>query len=190
MQRTSFKDMACSLARSLEIAGEWWTPLVLRDIWMGRTRFEEIQTNLDISRKLLAERLDTLVREGVLRRQRYETRPPRYEYRLTEKGEELMVVLLALLSWGDRWTAKKAGPPALIRHLGCGETVEAEVKCSSCGEALRARDVLLEPGPGLKFGRGARPLPERHPFHALSLELAKRRRRTGAGRKARAATRR
>src|SRR3954454_2483146 len=107
MQRTSFGDMACSIARSLDIAGEWWTPLVLRDIWMGRTRFDEIQENLDVSRKLLTIRLDNLVRQGVLTRQLYEERPQRYDYLLTEKGQELVVVLLALLSWGDRWTAKE-----------------------------------------------------------------------------------
>jgi DNA-binding HxlR family transcriptional regulator len=166
MQRTSFRDMSCSIARSVDVAGEWWTPLVLRDIWMGRTRFEEIQQNLDISRKLLADRLDTLVRERVVGRKRYQDRPPRYEYLLTEKGEELMVVLLALLSWGDRWTAKRAGPPMLMRHEGCGELVEAEVRCSSCDEPLRAREVMLEPGPGLKMGRGARPLPPRYGLHA------------------------
>jgi DNA-binding HxlR family transcriptional regulator len=173
MQRTPFRDMTCSIARSLDVAAEWWTPLVLRDIWMGRTRFEEIQENLDISRKLLAGRLDTLVKEGVASRRRYQDRPPRHEYLLTEKGEELMVVLLALLSWGDRWTAKKAGPPMLVRHKACRELVEAEVRCSSCGGLLHANEVTLEPGPGLKTGWGTRPLPERHPLHAASLEAGR-----------------
>jgi DNA-binding HxlR family transcriptional regulator len=165
--------MTCSIARSLDVAGEWWTPLVLRDIWMGRSRFEEIQENLDVSRKLLADRLDTLVREKVVTRQRYQDRPPRYEYLLTEKGEELMVALLALLSWGDRWTAGGDGPPMLMRHKGCRKSVEAQVRCSGCDEPLRAREVRLEPGPGLKVGRGSRPLPARHPQHAASLEAAR-----------------
>jgi DNA-binding HxlR family transcriptional regulator len=177
--------MTCSIARSLDIAGEWWTPLVLRDIWMGRTRFEEIQENLDVSRKLLAGRLDTLVREGVLSRHRYQDRPPRHEYLLTEKGEELVEVLLALLSWGDRWTATKAGPPMLVRHKGCGKIVEPEVRCSGCGEPLRAGESRLEPGPGLKFGWGTRPLPERHPLHAASLEATKERRRSEVAPKSR-----
>jgi DNA-binding HxlR family transcriptional regulator len=166
MQRTPFRDMTCSIARSLDVAGEWWTPLVLRDIWMGRTRFEEIRENLDVSRKLLASRLETLVREGVVRRQRYQDRPPRHEYLLTDKGEELMVVLLALQSWGDRWMAKKPGPPMRMRHQGCGKLTEAQVTCSRCDEPLRAREVTLEPGPGLKIGWGTRPLPERHPLSA------------------------
>lgn len=162
--------MTCSIARTLDIAGEWWTPLVLRDIWSGRTRFEEIQENLEISRKLLAGRLDTLVREGVVVREQYQERPPRYEYVLTEKGKELIEIQLALLAWGDRWTATAAGPPMLIRHTGCGEIVDAEVRCSGCGEALHADDVRLEAGPGLKLGRGTKPLPERHPLHAASVE--------------------
>src|SRR3954447_1111066 len=164
MQRTSFSEMACSIARSLDVAGEYWTPLVLRDIWMGRTRFDEIQENLGVSRKLLADRLETLVREDILARQQYQERPVRHEYVLTEKGKELMVVLLALLSWGDRWTAKKAGPPMLLRHLGCSSPVEAQVTCSDCGEPLGADDLLLEPGPGFRIGRGTELLPERHPF--------------------------
>jgi DNA-binding HxlR family transcriptional regulator len=174
MQRTSFRDMTCSLARSLDIAGEPWTPLILRDIWMGRTRFDEIHEDLEVSRKLLAERLDTLIGEKVLTRKRYQDRPARYEYHLTEKGKELMVVLLALLSWGDRWTAGKAGAPMLMRHRACGEIASAEVTCSSCGQELHANEVWLEPGPGLRIGRGSQPLPERHPFYEASLDAMKR----------------
>jgi DNA-binding HxlR family transcriptional regulator len=165
--------MTCSLARSLDVAGEWWTPLVIRDIWLGRTRFDEIQENLGMSRKLLADRLETLVREEVLERRQYQDRPPRHEYVLTEKGRELMVVLLAMLSWGDRWTAKDEGPPMFLRHKGCKQTADAQITCSCCGEVLRADEVRLEPGPGLRITRGTRPLPERHPFHELSVELAK-----------------
>src|ERR671925_2049104 len=101
MQRTAFNEMACSLARTLDIAGEWWTPLILRDLWLGRRRFEEIQANLEVSRKLLADRLETLVREGIVERRLYQERPPRQEYRLTEKGNELVAaVVLPLIAWG------------------------------------------------------------------------------------------
>lgn len=148
--------MACSLARSLDVAGEWWTPLVVRDIWMGRHRFEEIQRNLEVSRKLLADRLDTLVSEGAVERRQYLEHPPRYEYHLTDKGKELMEALLVLISWGDRWAAGKAGPPMLIRHKGCGRTVDADVTCSHCGERLTADEVRLEPGPGARDGWGTR----------------------------------
>jgi DNA-binding HxlR family transcriptional regulator len=148
--------MACSLARTLDVAGEWWTPLVIRDIWMGRHRFEEIQRNLAVSRKLLTDRLETLVREGAVERTQYREHPPRYEYHLTDKGKELMEALLVLISWGDRWRAEKAGPPMLIRHKGCGKAVEAEVTCSHCGERLHADEVRLEPGPGARDDWGTR----------------------------------
>ena len=164
MQRTSFSDMACSLARSLDVVGEPWTPLVVRDVWMGRRRFDEIQGNLGISRKVLTHRLDTLVAEGVLRRRLYQERPPRHEYVLTDKGEELMGVLLALISWGDRWVSEE-GAPMLIRHKRCRHTVDAEVTCSSCGEPLQAGDVHFAPGPGARDGWGTPwgPLLERKP---------------------------
>jgi len=165
MQRTSFADMACSLARSLDVATEWWTPLIVRDVWTGRTRFGEIQENLGISRRLLSDRLGRLVDEGVLTRERYQDRPPRHEYHLTDKGRELMVALLPLLSWGDRWTAAEEGVPMHLRHRGCRETFTAQATCSECGEALDAADVRLEPGPGFRIGRGTELLPERHPFH-------------------------
>ena len=157
MQRTPLRDMTCSLARTVDIAGEWWTPLILRDIWVGRTRFAEIQDDLELSRKVLADRLDTLVSEGIVERRPYQERPPRHEYVLTEKGRELIEPLLALISWGDRWLAEDAGPPMLLRHKGCGEAVEAQVRCSCCGERLHAKEVRLEPGPGLRIGRGSRP---------------------------------
>ena len=156
MQRTSFSDMACSLARSLDVAGEWWTPLILRDVWLGRRRFDQIQRNLELSRKVLADRLETLVAEGLLERRPYQERPPRHEYLLTPKGEEIIEVLLALIAWGDRWTAEEAGPPVLLRHEGCGELVEARVTCSGCGEPLHANEVRLEPGPGAREGWGTR----------------------------------
>src|SRR3954469_5846443 len=156
MQRTSFSEMACSLARSLDVAGEWWTPLVLRDLWMGRRRFDEIQRNLEVSRKLLADRLDTLVSQGAVERRLYQARPPRHEYVLTEQGKELIEALLVLISWGDRWTAGDEGAPMVMRHRGCGQAVKPEVRCSGCGERLRADEVRLEPGPGARDGRGTR----------------------------------
>jgi DNA-binding HxlR family transcriptional regulator len=146
--------MACSLARTLDIAGEWWTPMIVRDLWMGVRRFDDIQQNLGLSRKVLSDRLSTLVREGVVEKRQYQDRPPRHEYVLTAKGNELFEVFLALIAWGDRWTAEEAGPPMLYRHRECGENSHAEVICSSCGERLHARDVRIEPGPGARVGRG------------------------------------
>lgn len=148
--------MACSLARGLDVAGEWWTPLIVRDLWFGVRRFDEIQQDLGISRKVLADRLETLAREGVVERRPYQDRPARYEYVLTAKGRGLMQALFALIAWGDRWAADETGPPALLRHRSCGQVATPQVTCSECGEPLEARDVRIEPGPGARVGPGTR----------------------------------
>jgi len=146
--------MACSIGRSLDVVGEPWTPLIIRDLWLGRNKFDEIQRNLEVSRKVLTQRLETLVEEGVVERKPYQQGPERYEYLLTEKGQELMNVLLALMAWGDRWVSQDEGPPMLIRHKACGKRVHAVVSCSSCGEPLSAGDVGIAPGPGARHGWG------------------------------------
>ena len=150
MQRTDFSQMTCSIARSLAVAGEPWSPLVLRDVWVGINRFDDFQRDLGISRKVLAERLKHLVEAGMLERRAYSERPARYEYALTEKGLGFVDVLMALAAWGDRWTAGDAGPPVLRRHRTCGQITQVEFRCSVCGEPLHATDVDVEPGPGLE----------------------------------------
>ena len=150
VQRTRFADMACSIARTLDIAGEPWSPLILRDIWVGMNRFDQIQRDLQISSKVLTERLKWLVEHGVLERHVYSERPVRHEYALTEKGLELCDVLLAITAWGDRWTAGAAGPPVLLRHRTCGALTHAELRCAACGDELHAKDVDTEPGPGAR----------------------------------------
>jgi DNA-binding HxlR family transcriptional regulator len=148
MQRTRFGDLACSIARTLDVIGEPWSPLILRDIYVGINRFEQIQQELDISRKVLTERLKWLVENEVLQRHAYSERPPRYEYRLTAKGLELCDLLLVMARWGDRWTAGEAGPPVLYRHHACGQVSHVELRCSVCAEPMRATDVDVLPGPG------------------------------------------
>jgi DNA-binding HxlR family transcriptional regulator len=152
MQRTQFADMACSIARTLDVIGEPWSPLILRDLYVGFTRFEQIQADLGISRKVLAERLKWLVDNGIVERQEYSSRPPRYEYMLTGKGLELCDLLLVMVKWGDRWTAGEAGPPVLYRHHDCGEIAHVELTCARCGGRMSARDVEVLPGPGAAVG--------------------------------------
>jgi DNA-binding HxlR family transcriptional regulator len=161
MQRTSFADMTCSIARTLDVAGEWWSPLILRDVDLGITRFDELQRDLGISRKVLTERLERLVEQGVLERHAYSRHPPRHDYLLTEKGRELVDVLLAMIAWGDRWTAGEHGPPVLLRHRRCGQLTQAEIRCAHCGELLHAEEVDVEPGPGGSDGPGTRVVAER-----------------------------
>src|SRR5579875_583914 len=115
MERKSFADMHCSVAQALETVGEWWTLLILRDVFLGVTRFDEIQHRLGISRNVLNQRLQGLVESGVLERVPYSDRPVRYEYRLTDKGRDLFPVLTALRQWGDKYAAP-AGPPLRMRH--------------------------------------------------------------------------
>jgi DNA-binding HxlR family transcriptional regulator len=147
MQRTRFGDMACSIARTLDVIGEPWTPLILRDVWVGISRFDQIQADLGISRKVLTERLGYLVEQGVLERRPYDARP-RYEYHLTAKGAELVEVLMVMVRWGDAWLAGEAGPPVLYRHHACGEVHRVDLRCEGCGEPMHAGDVDVLPGPG------------------------------------------
>jgi DNA-binding HxlR family transcriptional regulator len=154
MQRTSFDEMACSIARTLDVAGEWWTPLIVRDVYLGVTRFDALQRNLGVSRKVLAARLAGLVDRGVLERRAYQERPVRHDYELTAKGKELAVVLMALMAWGDRWTAGDAGPPMVLTHASCGHDTTPTVSCSSCGEPLDADHVVPRGGPGARIGPG------------------------------------
>jgi DNA-binding HxlR family transcriptional regulator len=140
--------MACSIARTLDVIGEPWSPLILRNIYVGIIRFEQLQQGLGISRKVLAERLKWLVEKGVLERREYSSRPPRYEYTLTTKGLELCDLLLVMVRWGDRWTAGEAGPPVLYRHHACGEISHVELHCSVCDRPMHAADIDLLPGPG------------------------------------------
>jgi DNA-binding HxlR family transcriptional regulator len=149
MQRTDFAGMACSIARSLAVAGEPWSPLVIRDVYVGITRFDDLQRDLGISKKVLAERLKHIVEAGKLERRPYSERPPRHEYVLTRMGQEFMDVLMAMVAWGDRWTAGDAGPPVLYRHHACGEIAHVEPRCSVCGERMRSTDIDVLPGPGL-----------------------------------------
>ncbi|GAA2591060.1 helix-turn-helix domain-containing protein [Actinomadura fulvescens] len=156
MQRTSLAEFSCSIARTLDVFGEWWTPLIVRDVHLGLRRFEQIQSNLGISRKVLTQRLERLVEEDVLARRPYSERPPRDEYVLTERGRELVPILLALMAWGDRWTAGEDGPPMIVRHETCGQVITPVVGCPACGEALTADAVPAEPGPGARIGPGTR----------------------------------
>jgi DNA-binding HxlR family transcriptional regulator len=145
----AYEDQQCSIARTLEIVGDRWTMLVLRDVFLGLHRFDDVQRDLGIARNVLSDRLARLVEEGVLERRRYQERPERFEYRLTQKGLDLWPVLISLLRWGDKHMAE-AGPPRLIEHRGCGGGVTDHLTCDRCGAPLDARSVTSRPGPGAR----------------------------------------
>jgi DNA-binding HxlR family transcriptional regulator len=139
----------CSIARTLSVIGDRWTLLVLRDAFLRTRRFEDFQRRLGVTRHLLADRLRKLVEAGILEKVRYQEKPARYEYRLTEKGLDLYPVILALLGWGDRWMAGEAGPPLALVHRSCGHRVRPMLACPECGEPISPRDVTPEIGPAL-----------------------------------------
>jgi DNA-binding HxlR family transcriptional regulator len=141
----------CSIARTLEIVGERWTLLILREAFVGTTRFDGFHEQLGIARNVLQSRLTLLVDEGLFDRRAYQDRPPRFEYLLTPAGEDLIGVMLALQQWGDRHRAPD-GPPTLILHRGCGGTVTPVLACGDCGATALTRDDLE-----IRFGPGVLP---------------------------------
>jgi DNA-binding HxlR family transcriptional regulator len=148
MERTSFAQMRCSLARGLELIGDWWSPLIIRDLFLDITRFDELIEDLGISRNLLTRRLKSLVANGIIERIAYQEHPVRYTYRLTEAGRDLVPAILALTAWGDRWARPKEGSPILFKHKTCGYRFTPQVTCSKCGKPIDARTVSAIPGPG------------------------------------------
>ena len=121
MQRTPFNQMACSVARTLDIIGEWWTLLILRDIFYGVHRFDALRRHLGISRKVLTNRLGTLVENEILERVQYREKPIRHEYRLTERGRDLFPVIVLLMDWGDRWLTEPGEEPVELVDRDTGE---------------------------------------------------------------------
>ena len=156
MQGASFSDQQpCSVARTLDIIGDRWTALVLRDIAIGISRFDAIQRDLGLSRKVLAQRLAHLVDHEVLTRVAYQDNPPRYDYRLTDKRNDLAMVRLAIQQFGDKW-AFGGEPPIQWRHLACGQISTPIACCDHCGEPVRPGEAIPLRGPA--FDDDAAPL--------------------------------
>ena len=143
-----YADQACSIASALEVVGERWTLLIVRDALLGLHRFDELQADLGIARNVLQTRLERLVGAGVMERRRYQERPERFEYRLTDRGLDLWPAIIALMRWGDEHATPEGGPPVLLEHRDCGGAVDAHRLCEACGARLGARDVWARPGPG------------------------------------------
>ena len=161
MKRTSFAGMDCSIARSLEVVGEWWTMLILREAFNGVRRFDDFQVRLGIARNVLAARLQRLVDNGIFERRLYQERPERYEYRLTEKGRDLYPVLMSLLHWGDKWVSDEAGPPITLTHEPCGHEPGPVMTCQHCCALLNPREVTVQRRADLRETRKATVWPNR-----------------------------
>ena len=130
----------CSIARTLDIVGEKWALLAVREVFLGDRRFDEMVRRTGAPRDTLAARLRTLVSAGILDRRQYSEHPARYEYHLTDAGRDLYPVIVTLMRWGDQYLAGEDGPPLVLQHH-CGHQMVAQVVCQACGEPLRARDT-------------------------------------------------
>lgn len=149
MLKREYDGQNCSIARALEIVGERWTLLIVRDAFLGLRRFDQFQASLGIARNVLTDRLNRLVEEGILERVRYSERPERFEYRLTRKGRELNIALTALRQWGDTYLSEQ--PPRLLRRKADSKPVVAALVPQGA-EVLRPEEVEVVPGPGLRTG--------------------------------------
>ncbi len=145
-------DIDCSVARTLEHIGERWTFMVLRDAFYGVRRFDDFQESLGIARNILTKRLTKLVDAGIMRKERYQEHPPRYEYRLTEKGRDLVPILTSLLAWGDKWETGNELPVRLI-HTTCGSVMRTQAVCSECGGEINVFTLRLDPVPQIVVDR-------------------------------------
>ena len=139
----NYENQICSVAGSLQVVGDRWTMLIVRESFLGTKRFDGFQRALGIPRTVLTERLGRLVEEGILHRSPYQERPQRFEYLLTEKGLDLWPVIVALLKWGDRWVMD-GNPPLLLIHRRCGGNVDDRRECELCGAKLGPRDVKAQ----------------------------------------------
>jgi DNA-binding HxlR family transcriptional regulator len=150
MLRNDYETQACSIAGALEVIGERWSLLIVRDVMLGLRRFDQLQSHLGIARNVLQARLTRLIEQGVLEKRLYQERPRRYEYRLTEKGIDLWPTIVALMRWGDRYAPPAGGPAVVIEHRDCGGAIDAHGICEACGARLTARDAVARPGPGAR----------------------------------------
>ena len=140
------RPVSCSIGRAMEILGERWTFLILRESFYGVRRFSDIQRNLGIARNILSVRLQRLVGAGILERVLYQAEPERYEYRLTEAGKDLYPSIVTLMRWGDRHLQDEQGPPVVLRHNACGHEADPLLVCAHCHEELKPREVTPVPG--------------------------------------------
>jgi len=144
MRWQDLETETCSVARTLSVIGDRWTPLILRECFFGNTRFDAFEKRLGIPRRVLSDRLKMLVEKGVLRREPYQGHARRFDYLLTERGRDLRPILLTMIAWGDKHMPMAGGPPRRVRHLDCGAVMTPVLHCSACGGAITADNVTTE----------------------------------------------
>ncbi|MRD48285.1 transcriptional regulator [Caenimonas koreensis DSM 17982] len=149
-----FSDFSCSIARALDVVGEWWTLLIVRDLFAGMSRYDDIREDLGIASNMLAARLKRLLDAGIVERDVAPDDARSWEYRLTPKGRDLYPVILSLMAWGDKWATEPGQQPVMVVHKSCGEVTAAVPSCSVCREPLALADLTFLPGPGARSGPG------------------------------------
>jgi DNA-binding HxlR family transcriptional regulator len=150
MKRSSFESMNCSLARTLELVGEWWTLLIIREAMWGTKRFDDFHGRLGIARNVLATRLARLEECGLLQRRPTAENARIHDYLLTEKGWDLFTAIVALMQWGDRWLHAKQGPPIQFFDSVGGKPIQTLAVRDETGEVLRPMEIDIRPGPGAR----------------------------------------
>jgi DNA-binding HxlR family transcriptional regulator len=148
VRRTDTSGWPCTIARAADVLGDHWNLLLIRQACLGTRRFDDFQAALGIGRNILSQRLSRLVDEDVLRKVRYQEIPPRYEYRLTDKGRDVYPILAAMAAWGERWLSGPEGTPLVLHHSPCGHDTHAVVVCSECEQPIQVRDIKAKAGPG------------------------------------------
>jgi DNA-binding HxlR family transcriptional regulator len=144
MRRASFEEVNCSIAQALEVVGDCWSLLIMRDVFLGFTRFDSMQRRLGIARNTLTDRLNWLCQHGVVTRVPYGDSGNRFEYRLTEKGRDLQPVLLAMMAWGDKWGATAEHPPMQPSDAN-GDPVELRIVNTRTGRRVAYNKVRIVP---------------------------------------------
>lgn len=152
MKRSSFANFDCALAQALERVGDWWTPLIIRDLYLGVSRFDELIADLGLSRNLLTARLRALVANGIVVHDRPARGPA--HYRLTQAGLDLVPILVALTQWGDRWVNLPGGPTIRFQHKDCGALSQVRVSCDHCDGTIAADNIVPVAGAGRHDGKG------------------------------------
>jgi len=156
MSRADLSDMTCTVARTLEIFGDTWSQMIVREMFLGSRRFDDLQQLTGVSPHTLSKRLKRLEAAEIIRRHAYSDRPPRYEYKLTERGRDLWPAIIALKAWGDKWLDGPATAPITLTHKACGQVTEPYLVCSACGEPIDALGSHATLSPDMQRERAAR----------------------------------
>ncbi|MFC1849404.1 winged helix-turn-helix transcriptional regulator [candidate division CSSED10-310 bacterium] len=142
--KQALESRICSVGRTVEILGDRWIFLILREAFFGVRYYDQFQSNLGIATNILSNRLKRLIKNEIMEKRRDPVDARRVRYKLTEKGLDLYPITLAIMMWGDRWLADDEGPPLILHHKKCDAQLTPEMCCSSCGEVVKARDVSFQ----------------------------------------------